>query len=174
MNSHDNIAQQTYLGMLHTERGVRYCEIVARKSLLRHQGLTAVLVIASCGIFGQLIALLSEGLATPIAFWFEVTAGVLSLMVAVLAVWSTIANYSERHAVCKLLGRQHQELLVDWKRLWYGDANQADILTLQTRFNAIGNSYPSLADDNAANKEAMDAAEANLQAELQGGTAPTA
>ena len=60
MNNEDGLTQQIWDGLLDTDRAIRYCDKLARKSLRWHPLLSGGLVAASCGVAMPLLSPLLE------------------------------------------------------------------------------------------------------------------
>ena len=148
------LTRQIWVGMLDSERAVRYCGKLAGKMKFRHQMLSAVLTVMACGAIAPVLA--------PVP---QFIAGVALAFVALLSVWFLLADYSGKAATSRAVGGQYRDLVNEWRVLWYGEATQGNINALQHRFDQV-HKGDDLGNDQALNEKAMNEAENILWGQL--------
>ena len=137
---------QLWRGITDTERLARYFGKLADKLRHRHRLLTMLLALEATGAGAMLIARLPE--------W---AAALMFAFVAATAIWSFLADYSGKAMAADLFSLQYRHLLIEWNRLWYGEAIQAQIDALQTKLVQIPSGV-ELAFDHKLNDDAGDEA----------------
>ncbi len=142
--------RQIWVGMVDSERVVRYCDKLARKMRFRHNLLSAFLTITACGSIAPLMANVSEYIVA-----------VILVFVAFLSVWFLLADYSGKATASKIIAEQYRDLALEWRALWNREATQQDIIDLQHRFYQIDKGV-DVGNDENLNKKAMDEAESVL------------
>ena len=135
--------QQVWIDITDTERVVRYYGMLADKLRRRHQMVTVILALSASGAAVPLIARLPEWIA---ACMFLVVAGI--------AIWSFLADYSAKATAAGLFCDQYRHLSAEWRRLWYEGATQAEIDALWEQYNRIASGY-DLPVDHALNEKAQ-------------------
>ena len=156
MSPQEALTRQIWVGMVDSERAVRYCTKLASKMKLRYQMLSTFLTVMACGAIAPVLA--------PVP---QFIAGIALAFVAVLSVWFLLADYSGKAATSRAVSDQYQDLVSEWRALWYGEATQEDIVALQRRFDQVHRGG-DLGNDRALNEEAMNEAEEILWGQLEG------
>ena len=99
---------QAWLGMLDADRETLYLSAMANRMRRIHQGTSVFVALGATSAF----ALIVSGL--PGVVW----SSAISLLVAVVAIWSMIFDYSRKSAVAASLASECSELASDWRKLW--------------------------------------------------------
>ena len=146
--------EQIWSEMVNAERAARYCEKVADRMKFRHLILTVCLTVSAVGAVAPLLDLAPE-IISKIAF----------LLVAVLSIGFSLADFSGKAATSRMLGSQYRDLVVDWQRLWYGRTTQEEISSLKSRFNQIDKGV-DVGTHGRLNEQATDEAERVLGGSL--------
>ncbi len=103
----DYHVQQVWLGMLDSERLVRYYGYLAARLQSRHLLMTAF------------VALGSTGAAFTFLTGFSTTAASgLSILVAAAAIWSSYYDYSRKSVTASVMRKDCNELARQWGQLW--------------------------------------------------------
>ena len=155
MDHRDALTRQIWVGMLDTERAIRYCDKLADKSLRRHRFLSVSLVAASVGVAAPLLE--------PIPAY---VAAIFLAIVAITAIGSLVTDYATKAVVCRVVCVQYRELSEEWRQLWYGEPSQADVNALREKYNRISNNYYDFPSDDALNEKAKDEAYKTLPSEF--------
>ena len=77
--------------------------------------------------------------------------------VAVVAVWSFLADYSAKATAAGLFCDQYRYLATEWRRLWYEGATQEEVTALRQQFDRIASGYDLPIDDALNGKAQNDA-----------------
>lgn len=112
---------QAWLGQLDAHRVARYYQQLAVRFQRRHRILTMIITAGALGTAG-----LEVSAASPA--WI---ATVTSLVVGSVAVWSLLADYSEKSRQAATLEHDFQNLTLDWKRLWSQLSSLSDEAALE-------------------------------------------
>ena len=128
MDHRDALTRQIWVGMLDTERAIRYCDKLADKSLRRHRFLSVSLVAASVGVAAPLLE--------PIPAY---VAAIFLAIVTITAIGFLVTDYATKAVVCRVVCGQYRELSEEWRQLWYGEPSQADVNALRGKYNRISN-----------------------------------
>ena len=155
MDHRDALTRQIWVGMLETERAIRYCDKLAAKSLRRHRFLSVSLVAASVGVAAPLLA--------PLPAY---VAAIFLAIVAITAIGSLVTDYATKAVVCRVVSVQYRDLSEEWRQLWYGSPYQADVNALREKYNRISNNYYDFPSDDALNEKAKDEADKTLPSEF--------
>lgn len=141
------LERQIWVGMIDSERVVRYCEKLSSRMRFRHNLHAAFLTVVACGSIAPLLA--------PVT---EYVMAVILGFIAFLSVWFLLSDYSGKAVASKIVGGQYRDLALEWRSLWNREATQQDIIDLQQRFYQIDKGV-DLVNDEKLNKRAMDEAE---------------
>ena len=123
MKTDDRIRQRAWLGLLDADRETLYLSSLANKMRRAHRitstivavGSTAALasfVVGVSGVFGG-SQTGTVGLQPP-----GVIGSAISLLVAVVAIWSMVSDYSRKAVIATSLSSECSELASRWRRLW--------------------------------------------------------
>ena len=156
MLQQEALTWQIWLGMLDSERAVRYCDKLNNKMKFRHKAIGTLLTGIACGAIAPVLA--------PIPQYYI---GIALAAVAFLSVWFMVTDYSGKAAASRVIGDQYKDLVIEWKALWGRNATQDEITVLQRRFDQIDKGG-DLGEHHSLNEEAMDEAENILWSQLGG------
>ncbi len=155
MNQEEGIRQQIWDGLLDTDRTIRYCDELASRSLSRHRLLSGGLVAASAGVATPLLSPLPDYVSA-----------IFLAVVVVIGIWSLMADYATKSAVCLSLCQQYQELKLEWKTLWFHGATQAEVTRLSNRTHQISRNI-NIPNDHALNRKTTEETYATLPFEFR-------
>ncbi len=106
MASEYNI-QQVWLGLLDSERLIRYYGRMASRLYRWHLIATAFIAIGSTAAAASLL--------THLPIYVSAS---LSMAVVAVALWSSYFDYSKKAAIASTTGDQCSNIALDWERLW--------------------------------------------------------
>ncbi len=131
MASEYNI-QQVWLGILDSERLIRYYGRLASRLYRWHLAATAFIAIGSTAAAASLLTHLPTYISAS-----------LSMAVVAVALWSSYFDYSKKAAIASTTGDQCGKVALEWERLWVeltsledSDAHER-IISLKRDMNAI-------------------------------------
>ena len=130
-------------GILDAGRLGRYYSALADKYRTKHRIVTVLIAVGASGAMASLLTRMPS----------EVSA-VVMLVVAVAAIWSSYADYSGKAAMADAAASQYDDLAVEWRRLWYGEASVDQVTALQHKEVKIASGLP-LNEDKALNQKAQ-------------------
>ena len=113
---------QVWIGILEANRLTRYYSALADQFRWRQRLLSVLIAAAASGAAAAVLAQLPEWLSAIILFGTSLA-----------AIWSHYADYSGKAAKADSVCSQYQELEVEWRGLWFGEANMDQIQKLQLR-----------------------------------------
>ena len=116
-----------WLGILNTDRAIRYCEALSSKFHRRHRLFTFFIAAAAP------IAAVAVLLDAP--DW--IPAGIL-VFSTVAGIWAYVADYSGKAATASATRSQFRELATEWRELWYsGNFTLDRVHILQLKYERI-------------------------------------
>ena len=118
---------QVWLGILNTDRAIRYCSALSDRFHGRHRWFTFFVAISAPIAAVTVLSQMPDWLPTVI------------LLVSTLAVtWAYITDYSGKAATASAARSQFNELATEWRELWYsGNLTLDRIVILQLKYTRI-------------------------------------
>ena len=149
------IADQVWLGILHTDRAIRYCSALSDKFRRKHRWFTFFIAIAAPIAAGAVLYELPNWLPA-----------VILLASTVVATWAYIADYSGKAATAAAASSQLKDLLIEWRELWYsGNITSDRIVILQLKYARIDGGL-SLDEDSDLNTRVQDDSDRVIEQEF--------
>ena len=122
MNMDDRIRQRAWLGLLDADRETLYLSFLANKMRRVHRIASTIVAVGSTAAFASFVVGASGVGGAPQAGTVGLQTGVvgsaISLLVAVVAIWSMISDYSRKAVIATSLSGECSELASRWRRLW--------------------------------------------------------
>ena len=105
------MTQQIWNGLLESDRVARYYSMLSDRLRLRHNILTAILIILVTAAAASLLAHLPDWISAIVIF-----------MTACISAWLYVSDYSGKATAASLFSDQYGRLHTKWAQLWYSDA----------------------------------------------------
>lgn len=121
------MTDQVWLGILNTDRAIRYCSALSDRFQSRHRlftfGITIAAPIAAVSVLSQM------------PDWLP---AVILLASTVAGIWAYLADYSGKAATASAARSQFMDLATEWRELWYsGNFSYDRIVNLQLKYTKI-------------------------------------
>ena len=122
MKTDDRIRQRAWLGLLDTDRETLYLSSLANRMRRTHRFTSTVVAVGSTAALTSFIVGMSGIGGVPQTGAVGLPSGVLgsaiSLLVAVVAIWSMISDFSRKAVIAATLAKECSELAASWRSLW--------------------------------------------------------
>ena len=121
MKTDDRIRQRAWLGLLDTDRETLYLSSLANKMRRTHRFTSTIVAVGSTAAFASFVVGVSGVGGGPQAgggLPSGVIGSAISLLVAVVAIWSMISDFSRKAVIAASLAEECSELASSWRRLW--------------------------------------------------------
>ena len=122
MMTDEPIRQRAWLGLLDADRETLYLSFLANKMRRVHRIASTIVAVGSTAAFASFVVGASGVGGAPQAGTVGLQTGVvgsaISLLVAVVAIWSMISDYSRKAVIATSLSGECSELASRWRRLW--------------------------------------------------------
>ncbi len=142
------MTQQIWTGLLDSERLTRYYSRLADKYTFRQRLLLAVIVLS--GLSTDVVIIVNSLQGTPMGIALLVLSGIATLA-GVVNFW---LQDSVKANSARLISNQYATLYNDWKRLWYQEKPDEELVAVLTeRLVSIGAAL-DCPDDHDLNKQA--------------------
>ena len=138
-----DLREQVWMGILNTDRVVRYYVHLSDKFQTRSVRFKVAIAIATSGSAVSLLAQVPSN-------WVVV----VLLLTTAAVIWASYADYSGKAAAASILGSQYRDLAVEWRQLWYGEITADKIMVLQSKYNKIASDY-QISEDEELNEKAQ-------------------
>lgn len=135
MKTDERIRQQAWLGLLDTDRETLYLSFLADKMRRTHLVTSTIVAVGSTAALASFVVGVSGVIGGAQAETVRLLAGVfgsaVSLLVAVVAIWSMVSDFSKKAVIATSLARECSELASSWRRLWIELSDLGDDEALQ-------------------------------------------
>ena len=122
MKTDDRIRQRAWLGLLDADRETLYLLFLANRMRRTHRITSTIVAVGSTAAFASFVVGVSGVGGGPQAGTVGLQSGVvgsaLSLLVAIVAIWSMISDFSRKAVIAAALAKECSELASRWRRLW--------------------------------------------------------
>ena len=122
MMTDEPIRQRAWLGLLDADRETLYLSFLANKMRRVHRIASTIVAVGSTAAFASFVVGVSGvfggSQAGTIGLQTGVVGSAISLLVAVVAIWSMISDYSRKAVIAMSLSDKCSELTLKWRRLW--------------------------------------------------------
>ena len=116
MNTDDRIRQRAWLGLLDADRETLYLSFLANKMRRVHRITSTIVAVGSTAALASFVVGVSQ--AGTVGLQSGVVGSAISLVVAVVAIWSMVSDYSRKAVIAMSLSDKCSELTLKWRRLW--------------------------------------------------------
>ena len=122
MKTDERIRQRAWLGLLDTDRVTLYLTSLADKMRQTYRVTSTIVAVGSTAAFASFVVSVSGFGGGPQEGAVGLPSGVIgsaiSLLVAVVAIWSMISDFSRKAVIAASLAKECSELAAQWRRLW--------------------------------------------------------
>ena len=122
MNTDDRIRQRAWLGLLDADRETLYLSSLADKMRRAHRITSTIVAVGSTAALASFVVGVSGvfggSQAGTVGLQSGLVGSAISLLVAVVAIWSMISDYSKKAVIAMSLSDKCSELTLKWRRLW--------------------------------------------------------
>ena len=154
------MTNQIWLGLLESEKLLRYYSELSDKLGKRNTYFELLLLVPGSGVLAVLIYHFLEGSNQLLALVF------ISSLVSGIVGWLRVTQYSKKAAIAGVISVQCRALRDDFKRLWYsGEDDTEAFLVLHTRLASVGASLDHNVDKKLSEKTEKEA-DRHIDAEL--------
>lgn len=122
MKTDERIRQRAWLGLLDTDRETLYLSLLANRMRRTHLVTSTIVAVGSTAALASFVVGVSGVIGGAQAETARLLSGVIgsaiSLLVAVVAIWSMISGFSRKAVIAASLAKECSELASRWRRLW--------------------------------------------------------
>lgn len=122
MKTDERIRQRAWLGLLDTDRATLYLTSLADGMRRTHLITSTFVAVGSTAALASFVVGVSGVIGGAQAETVRLLSGVIgsaiSLLVAVVAIWSMVSDFSRKAVVAASLAKECSELASSWRRLW--------------------------------------------------------
>ena len=135
MKTDDRIRQRAWLGLLDTDRETLYLSSLANRMRRTHRFTSTVVAVGSTAALTLFIVGVSGVIGGAQAETVRLLSGVIgsavSLLVAVIAIFFMVSDFSRKAVVAASLAKECSELAASWRSLWIELSDLGDDETLK-------------------------------------------
>ena len=148
LNSADYYYKQTWLGLLDTERCIRYYAYMANHMRGMNRSLTFIILLASTGAFLALTRPLPSVFDTIVRgneiaegslsqLYVSLILSIVPLVISAITIMMAIYDYSGKAEVANSIRIQYQDLSLEWRELLITGPSAQEVKRLKLKFHKI-------------------------------------